>query len=183
MQPDRIQRVTPPGDPLARALTRSAWLVLGLCAVALILGSVPGVEIHRDTSNCAGRALGALFTMHHDRSAPCTASYVYDHTSPAGGGALWAALAPVVLGALLVRRRPRPALALAWALAGVVAAVVVLIVTFDLDIFGETHEVALWPAQVMGVAVVGIYGVLALILVGLPLVLIARRFQTAKIAG
>ena len=165
-------------DRLAGRLTVSAWIVLGLCAVALILGSVPGVDVQARSSDCLGQAFAGLGDMHYrSRDHECVPTFVHDHTESAGGFPLWMALGPVVLGALYVRRRPYPGVALACAGIGLVAAAVTVAMTLEIDVFGTKHRVDLWPAQVMSVAIAAIVGALVLALVSMPAVLIARAIR------
>jgi hypothetical protein len=157
----------------------AAWAAFGLCVVALTFGSVPGVEIYEDTNDCLGRALGALFDMHHHGS-PCAASYVYRRTEPGAGWPLWAMLVPVALGALAVARWPRPTIALAWVALAAIAAITVLAVTFDLDLFDKTREIALWPAWVMTIATVAVYALLLLVLLAVVIVSIAGAIRRRR---
>jgi hypothetical protein len=165
-------------DWLTRSLRIAAWTVITLTAIALFFGFFPGANIYRDTSNCFGRALGALFSAHGGGGdGGCTATYVFDHTESAGGWELWAALVPVALLALLVRRRPTPALAVAWALSGFLIAIAVIASTFELDLFSEYSRQTLWPSHAVTGAVIGIYGVLALVTVVAPTTAAVRAIR------
>lgn len=148
-------------DWLRSALRVTAFGVIALCGIAMVLGWLPGTEVYRDSNDCFGRALGALFSAHGGGArSSCESHYVLVRVERAGGWALMAALLPVVLGAIAVQRWPRPLIA--WLLAfGTFAVLAIAIaVTFDLDLFSLEHEVALWPSY----AVTAILGVLALIL-------------------
>jgi hypothetical protein len=163
-------------DRLAGVLTVAAWSVLGLCAVALLFGSVPGVDVQDDASNWLGRAFAGLGDMHY-RGHECTPLFVHRYIESAGGTALWMALGPIVLAALYVRWRPYPEVAFACAGMAVFAAAVMAALTLDIDVFGLRQRVDLWPAYVMNVAIAAIAGVLALALVSMPGVLIARAVR------
>lgn len=152
--------------------------MITLSALALFFGFFPGTIVYRDTNDCFGEALGSLFSAHgHGGGNGCTANYVYDHTESAGGWELWAVMVPAALLALLVRHRPRPALAVAWALASFLIAIAVIAVTFELDLFSEYHRLPLWPSHAVSGAVIGVFGVLALVTVVAPTTAAVRAIR------
>lgn len=163
-------------DWLGSALRVTALGLIALCAIAMVLGWLPGTEVYRDSNDCFGRALGALFSAHGGGAhSSCESQYVLVRVERAGGWALMASLAPVVLGALAVWRWPRPLVA--WLLAfGTFAVLAVAIAaTFDLDLSLVEHHAALWPSYAVTV-IVGVLAVILMVLfVAMPIIGVVRR--------
>jgi hypothetical protein len=91
---------------------------------------------------------------------------------PAGGGWLIAMLAPVMVGALAVRRYPRPLVAGLWPLGAFWMLMAGVTAMFEVELFTPHRE--LWPAYVVNVLVALIGIVMVVLLVAMPAIVIAR---------
>lgn len=152
-----------------------AGLVLGLCALAVLVGFIPGIDVFEDKNDCIGRALARAFSWHGGGDhSPCERNDVLLRTEAAGGWPLLVSLVPVALGALALRRWPKLWIAALWPLLLIVAAAIFFAFTFELDLFSPIREVPRWPAHLLAVVVVAIAVVLAVVLLVTPIVAIRR---------
>lgn len=168
-------------DWFPRTLRAIATVVLVLCAAAAVVGSVPGVEVYKDTRDCLGEALGGLFVMHHGHHAsPCERNPVLIGTEAAGGWELLVALLPVALGAWIVRRRPTYLAAFLWPVLLLVSFAVWFVATFDLDLFSTIHRVPMWPAYALQTALGAIALTLLVVMIGVPIVALVRAIRRPR---
>jgi hypothetical protein len=168
--------VQPRRDWLPYALAVVAWIAIALGMLAFVAGFLPGRDIYADANDCVGHAFATAFSWHEGghHASECTRRFVLVATESAGGWWLAALLAPILLGAVAVWRRPRTIVAVAWILLSYAAAVAVFMATFDLDLFAEKHVLLRWPAYVVDTSLLLVYGVMSLALVALPFVHLAR---------
>jgi hypothetical protein len=161
-------------DWLPPTLRTIALVVIALCGVAVVFGMFPGTKVYKDANDCFGHALGALFSAHGGGHSTCESHYILVRTESAGGwqGAL--ALTPIVLGAMVLRRWPRPLIAFLWPMGGFVLLAIGFIVTFKLEIFSLEHKVALWPTYVVSAMLGLIFLIMTALFLGSPIVGIVR---------
>jgi hypothetical protein len=168
-------------DWLPRVLRGVALAVIVVCALAMVFGMLPGTAIYRDANDCFGHALGSLFSA-HGGGGHCEAHYKLIGTKPAGGFELALALLLVVLGALAVRRWPRPLVAGLWPVGAFVLLVIGAIVTLDFDIFSLEHKVPLWPSYVVSALLGLIALVMMALVVAMPIISIRRALARRRAA-
>jgi hypothetical protein len=149
-----------------RRLLRGIVLLATLLGVAAaVLAFVPAVEVYEDGGDCFGHALASLFAL-DGAAGRCESAWVYVGTRTAAEhpAQMAAYFLVVIAPGLVVWRRPRPALALAWTIAVVIATFVMVVVTFEL--FGDwgVRTVALAPARLYGGAASALLVLLIVIL-------------------
>lgn len=153
-----------------RRLRRVVHLVLGLCAIVVVVAKLPGRRVYADANNCAGYGLATLGMTEH-RHHECTPSYTkLVRTEPAGGWAAIVFAVAVALGAGIVHRKPTRAKSIAWLVWTVLAAAGTAAMSFDLSFFDDV--VLLWPTHVLRFAV-GM--LLVLTVLATPIIVIASR--------
>ena len=169
-------------DWLPRWLRNDAIAMIALCGLAMIVGWFPGTEVYRDTHDCFGRALGALFSAHGGGGGTCEPHYVHVRTDRAGSWQLVLALTPVVLGGLALWRWPRLWIAFVWPLVTFSTLVIGFAVTFHIDFFSLEHKVSLWPTYVVS-SLLGLAGLLLLaLLLAAPVVGFVRWRERVRAA-
>ena len=169
-------------DWLPRVLRAVALAVIVVCALAMVVGLLPGTKIYRDASECFGHALGNLFSAHGGGGGHCEPHYRLIGTKPAGGFELVAALIPIVLGGFAVRRWPRPLVAGLWPVGAFVLLVIGVVVTLDLDIFSLERKVPLWPSYVVSTLLSLIALVMMVLVVAMPVISIRRALARRRAA-
>jgi hypothetical protein len=157
-------------DWVRSVLRATALGVIILCWLGMAVGMLPGVKIYEDTNDCFGRALGSLFSAHGGRGSTCEPHYVYVRTDKACGFEAVLVFSAVALGALAVRRWPRLLVAWLWPVVSFAAVAITFVLTFELDLFSTEHEVALWPAYVVGALAVLVALILAALVAVVPIV-------------
>lgn len=164
-----------PTDWVPRVLRVVALTVCAVCGVAMVIGWFPGMDVYRDTNDCFGRALGALFSAHGGGGhRTCEPHYVYVGTRLAGGWNLMASLAPVVLGGLALWRWPKLWLAWVWPVLMFALLVVSVVLTLDFDIFSLEHKVPLWPSYVVSALMAILALVFVVLVVAVPIIALVR---------
>ena len=161
------RRLRPLPEARVRRIRRVLELALVASVLACALGMLPGKRVYADASNC----FGAAFLIVHGGARDCTPSYSQlTETRRAGGPALLAAVAVLLVPGILAYRRPRRLWAAALPLLLVAVAIGVFYLTWSLDLFVRVE--VLWPTHVVS----GLVGVVSVLIgIGLPLATFVGR--------
>ncbi|MBA2540240.1 MAG: hypothetical protein H0V17_11435 [Deltaproteobacteria bacterium] len=161
--------------------------LIALCVIAAVFAFIPSVEVYEDRNDCLGHALGGVFA--HGPRSPCQSAYQLVRTdAPIDGAVAVLYLVGLLVPGVLLWFHPLLRYALLWPVWTIVATVVLLTATFELDLF--SHTVRLWPAHVFAIAMTAILAILIVVVPlgsgvfalvtrskapGLPRAVIARR--------
>lgn len=155
--------------------------LIALCVVAGVFALIPSVEVYEDRNDCLGQALGRVFAFEHGPRSACErADQLVRTDTPIDGATAILYLVGLLVPGVLLWFHPLLRYALLWPVWTIVATVVLLTATFELDLM--THTIRLWPAHVFAIAMIAILATLILIVpLGCGVFALATRSRAVEL--
>jgi hypothetical protein len=162
-------------DSVERALRWVAIVIVAICALAIPLALVPSVTVYTDANDCFARA----FAWHHSAGSTCQPDFSIAEAKVPGLPVIFAMIG-VGLGALAIRRWPRPLVALAWTVPAFVLVIVSLAITLDFEIFSFDNRTYSWSASVLGTMFAFLGATAVGLFIAMPIIEIRRVMQRRR---